>query len=274
MSHTGLPSRAYVENYMSFIDKEPMLKRRTELKNMLVENGYRLNDITRKLYTLHKVRIVSDIKDKIEEDGLDIKALMKENSNSSREILRDLFSDFIYTQTHPSVVIWNVHFGLDNELETAALYTMLYVEANYIAVDKLLRIRRHNLLEITEEMKHIENIVRHIRNINKYMIYGDLKTALENLEWCKENCPDAKDIDLWDFRLSVCMAESDDDIKNCFDKLNALENREDQDYNQYLIKAYADLLWKAGDEAEAKEKEAKDSNDGLILLDISEKGRI
>jgi predicted RNA polymerase sigma factor len=73
------------------------------------------------------------------------------------------------------------------------------------------------------------------------------------------------------------MADGEEDVEKCFDKLKALKNREDYDDNQYLIKAYADLLWKAGNEDEAKEKYrwlSDNSNDGLILLDISEKGRI
>jgi hypothetical protein len=106
---------------------------------------------------------------------------------------------------------------------------------------------------------------------------NDCAQALENLQWCKDNCPNAKDIDLWDLRLNVSTADSKEDIDRCFEILGSVEKRSGRDTDQYFIKAHADLLWKAGEKDQAKEKYRwlrENSNDGLILMDIAENNRI
>ena len=272
MSHTGVPCRAYVDDFMRLLDKDEMLRERKTFKDLGIEEGHRLTKIKQKFYQALGLKVNWSLQQKIKKENLDVKALVAGGTPEDLDKLDKLFTEYFNKQLHSDVLYWRVHFDIGDDLEYAAMYTLLMKRNNRRGIDLLFRLRGQNNLPLTEDMKHMRDTVQHIRNIKKYMMYGEYQKTKENLDWCLEHFSESKEIRLWDMRYQVEMAETEADCRKCEALINEMLSRYPQD--DYCRKAQGDILWKLGDKDKAREIYAQlkeTTNDGLILLDIRKK---
>lgn len=275
MSHTGIPCKVYVDDFMRIMDKDELLDERLKFKDICVEEGHRYTKLNREYYKLVGIQVKMMLKEMIEKEEADINTLVESGTTEAIAKLDKIFDFYLEKQLHPDVLYWRVHFDIGDDLEYAAMYTLFMARNNRRGIDKLFILRSQNGLKDTEKMCQLKNTMQRIRNIKKYMYYEDYEKAYENLQWGLENYPESKEIRLWEMRYFVQMAENDDELSKCdqlIDKL--LEEYPDDDY---CIKARGDVFWKKGMRGEAKQIYAalKDkTDDGMLLLDINRKEKL
>lgn len=272
MSHYGIPSQVYVDDFMRLVDKKKMLKEREIFKEISVEDGYRTTKFYHKYYKLVSHKVSRSLKQKIAKENIDVKALIQSGSKKDLKKLDSLFSEYLDKQLNAGVRYWRVHFDIGDELEYAAWYVLLMSRNNRLGIDQLIRLRQQNNLPLTKEMEHMVDTVQRIRNIKKYMMYEEYSKAKENLDWGLEHFPDSKEIRLWEMRYKVLMAENEKEYEECHTMVDGLF----QEYpgDMYCRKAKGDLYWKEGKKELAQvqyEWLKEHCDDGLILLDIRKK---
>ena len=272
MSHTGYPCRVYVNDFVPCFDLDEMKKDRESFKELGMEEGLRMEKINASFYGALGMRVCEAINRQIKEKNLDVAALVSSRDPQSLETLDDLFSEYFEKQLHPDVLYWRVHFGLSDDLEYAAMHTLLMQRNNRRAIDKLFVLRGQNDLEPTSDMLHLQKAMSSIRRIKKYMIEKDYPNAKAALEESRGFFPESKEVQLWELRYDTATADSDEACEACVKKAQDLLEVWPED--EYCIKAIGDIRYRQGDYAGAKEMYAvlsETTNDGLLLFDIAKK---
>ena len=272
MSHTGIPTRVYVEDFMRLFNKPAFLERREQYKETCVEEGWQASQLYGEFCRAQSLKIRFLIEKAIKEENLDLRKMMEEGKPEDLKRLGELFEEFYNKQFDKSALTWRAHFEIGDEFEYAAMYTLLMYRNDMKKLDWMFWIREQNDLEPTPDMKHIQETVGHIRGIKKHMLYQEYDKAKEDLDWCLSQFPDSKEIRIWKLRYTAAIAGGQEELDQALFMADAyLEEFPD---NDNCLKTKADLLWQQGRIEEAEEIFAalkEKTNDGLILLDIRKK---
>ena len=272
MSHTGIPTQVYVDDFMRLFNRQKFLEHREKYKETAVEEGWQASQLFGEFCRAQSLKIRFQIETTIREQNLDLRAMMKGGKPADLKLMNQMFEEYYNKQFDKSALTWRAHFEIGDELEYAAMYTLLMYRNDMKKLDWLFWIREQNDLDPTVDMQHIQETVLHIRGIKKHMIYGEYPEAKKDLDWCLKEFPDSKEIRIWKLRYQAAIAKSKPEMEQAL----ALTEQYLEEFpnNDYCLKCRADLNWQLGryEQAAVDHEYLKEhSNDGLILLDISKK---
>ncbi len=269
MSHTGLPCKAYYEDYMPLLDKESLLADRQEFKHLDVEEGYRMTRIRREFFSKHGSLELLKLKRRIKKDQIDLESLVDSSDLSKLAVLDDLYSDYYKTQLDKSVRYWEVYFDIGDELLYPALFNLFYGRNDYYSIAKIIHLREVNNIPLTGKIKDIWNAVLLIRKIRAELIYKNYKQAKKYVDEAIETVPDCIEIQIQKAALEVALASDEEAYKNCEEMLNVILKRVPED--DQCMKLLGDLAWKRQDREKAEKYHTwvlKNSRNGMLHLDI------
>lgn len=270
MSHSPVLGDAYVDDFIRIVDVDEMLKVRKRSKESLVEEGYRMAKINEKFLRAEGLKVKWDLDRQIKEEKIDVNGIIENGTIDDLAVLDKLFSTYFVKQFHAQTRYARVHFDIGEDLEYAALYTMLFYRNKGVMVDHMFTLRSRNHIPMTPRLQPLKEAVQRIRNIKKYIYYEEYEAAKENLDWCLEHLPKCREIQMGEIKYLAATAESAEEIDRTLRLADELLERYPND--DICRKAKGDMYWKLGQREQAKAvyQELKDtSNDGFILLDIS-----
>lgn len=272
MTHTGVPCHAYVDDFMSAVNKTELLSTRKQFKELEVQEGAMMNEIQNDFYKATSILIRHRLERAIRKNKMDVRKIIESGDNAQLQKLNKLYDEYFNKQLNPSALYWRAHYDIGDELEYAAMYLLMSVRDKRRWIDRLIWLREQNNLPLTQDMKELKNTIRHLRDIKKFLLYKDYEKVKKNLDWGLERFPNSEELRRYQIQYKSEVAQTEEEFTECL--AIASEKLEKEPGNIYYKKAMGDIYWKQGrkDEALVIYEELKQiSNDGLMLLDIKKK---
>ncbi len=290
MSHTGLPVKYYVHDFMQTTDKKKLLKARAKAKDLRVDLSERETLQTREFYRALRLTTADQVRRSAEDSGVDIEKLagtvdrILEGGPYTDDEIRDMLSpadeiadDYYRRQLAGDAIYWRSHIDIGEDAEYAAMANLWLARQSRGGLRKLFAFRRTMRLPLTERMARLEAVFNEYSDLRRCMIYHDYEGAQTFLERCKALFPNRSETRVWELRYLAETADSETLVRQGLSLADGL--LEQMPDNMYCRKAKADLLLKVQTGKEALREEAvsiyrdlkENCSDGFILLDIQER---
>ena len=201
MSHSGLGADVYVNDYMRFIDKDALLKKRLDFKRADVDDGYKYTLWNKKFFTQYGRYELMKISKRIAREKIDLEACLDPESPEKMRVLDNLFSDYYEIQLDASVRSWKVAMNLGDRLEYAALFNLAYNRGDLNSINKIIRLWDENQIPLSPKIQEIWDLVLAVREVRARIVYGRLDEALELADASLKIYPHSRDLKL--YRLDI-----------------------------------------------------------------------
>ena len=272
MSYTNITCRAYVDDYLSAIDKDQMLANRLKFKHMGVENGNRQAHLNKDFFAARGALVKANLEARIAAENIDVMALVEEGTPESIATLSNLLEEYLASQVHSSTQYWRCHYNCSDEVDLAAMYLLLVAKDDVLDIQRLIQVRLQTGHEVTPAMMELLAKAKRYRSCKKHWHYGELEEGRKDMDWVLENLPYMHHAQTWDLLYKVAMAQSDADYQAALEQADTLLAEQPDD--DRAAKAKADTLLALGRTQEAQElydRLKRDCLNGFILLDIDRK---
>ena len=285
MSHAGLPSRVYVQDFMADTNRGKMLRDRAAAKDARTELCLRQIGLTEQYYRMQGIHICSVLRREREARGLSMEELAKTvdqilagsrkfSDAEIKDLLSEadgLFDEYWRVQLDGEARYWRAHLDIGEDAEYCALAYLWLVKGDRKRVRKQFALRSDLELVPTPRMRKLEEAFDAYSQVRRYLIYREAENALPWLEQCRERFGGRRETLVWQLCYLAQTAGDPDQISEGIalaDRLLA-GRRED-----LCVKAKADLLRKQDrtGEADSLDRALEETcEDGFILLDIAQR---
>jgi phosphorylcholine metabolism protein LicD len=269
ISNLHVPSMAYSDDYMNFLDRDEMLKTRKKRADFLVRKDLKKRE--KQLKAVNSAQIMKEqARLRKATEGVDIRKLIAEKHYAQ---LVEIFAPYCSLQLTKSLKQWpDQVIEVSDDQALGALYALIEGKFQYYKAAELIQVWENGGRELTREMRKVKQWVGLISDMNLHIDYGHWDKAEELVKIGLEEWPDTHDFSLGALRVAVNNADDAEALEAAEGEARKLLQKYPQDGE--IEKCLGDVYWARGDKDKANEiydEALEHTLNGLVHLDIKHK---
>lgn len=203
-----IPYNNYVDDYMSLLEKDEVLKVRLAYKDLLMAETLQRRTVSPGIHMLEVWRASFKALRSLEENNIDVLACC---DSENFDVLDKAFSEYYKVQLNSKMRYWWVFAPVDDDFLYAALLTLLVWRGDCSSADSLLKLRADQSRPLSPRLIEMQKLLFDITSMRTMLLYGDDDSASEICQeiLCKyKKCSDANFATLY---LAIQKALHDED---------------------------------------------------------------